>query len=70
MSSASTAPPPRWIHPVVWSVAIVLTVTGIVVAVVISSWLPLIGIVGGLALPMFPLAALMTGRARCTVTTR
>lgn len=69
MSTVSRTQPPRWLRTVVWTIAIALSVIGIVLSIVSSSWLPLICIVGGLALPMFPIGTPMTSRARSTVNT-
>jgi fatty acid desaturase len=54
-----------------WALAIVLAVTGAVLAVVTSSWVPLVCIVFGLAVPMMPFRSRLVkerGSARAATT--
>ena len=57
-------PTPRWLRATVWGIALALALLGVVLAVLSSSWLPLVYIVLGLALPMFPVGSLMTRSRR------
>lgn len=57
-------PTPRWLRATVWGIALALALLGVVLAVLSSSWLPLVYIVLGLALPMFPVGSPMTRSRR------
>jgi hypothetical protein len=47
-----------------WAIAILVALTGITLAIVTWSWVPLVAIVFGLALPMIPLRSPLTMRRR------
>ena len=61
MSSVTPAEVPTWVKVTVWSIAIGLAVLGVVLAVVSSSFLPLI-MFAGLAVPMMPIGSLRPSR--------
>lgn len=54
MISAKQSAVPTWLKVVVWSIAIGLAILGIVLAIVASSFWPLITF-AGLAVPMMPI---------------
>jgi hypothetical protein len=47
-----------------WAIAIIVTLAGITLAIVTWSWVPLVAIVFGLALPLIPLRTPLTMRQR------
>jgi uncharacterized membrane protein len=61
MSSAMQAGAPTWLRVVVWSIAIGLAIVGIALAVVSSSFWPLIAF-AGLAVPMMPIGSMRSSR--------
>lgn len=52
---------PTWLRVVVWSIAIGLAIVGIALAVVSSSFWPLIAF-AGLAVPMMPIGSMRSSR--------
>jgi hypothetical protein len=47
-----------------WAIAIIVTLAGITLPIVTWSWVPLVAIVFGLALPLIPLRSPLTMRQR------
>ncbi|ANG84228.1 MULTISPECIES: hypothetical protein [Microbacterium] len=61
MRSAKQSTVPTWLRVLVWSIAIALAIVGIVLAVVSSSFWPLIAF-AGLAVPMMPIGSMRSSR--------
>lgn len=65
MRSAKQSTVPTWLRVLVWSIAIALAIVGIVLAVVSSSFWPLIAF-AGLAVPMMPIGSVRSSRRAAT----
>lgn len=65
MTSVRSAAVPRWLKITVWSIAIVIALLGVVLALVSNSIWPLIAF-AGLAIPMFPITTARTSRKSVT----
>jgi hypothetical protein len=61
---------PRWARILMWSLSLGFAVLGIVLAIVLQSWLPLLTFVLGFALPFVPIGTPLARRSRLTAGTR